>query len=70
MLLVFFVADDCVCQVPKAATDEMVARIRKTRPDTPLHFSIQPGGHGFDRPHGLTEPYIAEGIKFVRKYWP
>ncbi|KAH8878593.1 alpha/beta-hydrolase [Thozetella sp. PMI_491] len=55
--------------VVKPATDAMVARIRKAHPETPLLYSVQPGGHGFDSPHGLSEPYVAEGVEFVRKYW-
>lgn len=50
--------------------DEMVARIRKAHPETPLLYSVQRGDHGFDTGHGLTEPYIAEGVEFIHKYWP
>lgn len=50
--------------------DEMVARIRKAHPETPLLYSVQRGDHGFDTDHGLTEPYIAEGVEFIHKYWP
>jgi hypothetical protein len=56
--------------MPSKATDEMVARIRDARPETPLLYSVQPGDHGFDFLHGLDEPYIAEGIEFVTNYWP
>ncbi len=48
----------------------MVARIREARPEVPLLYSVQPGDHGFDLTHGLEEPYIAEGVSFVKKYWP
>jgi hypothetical protein len=56
--------------MPKYATDELVARIREKRPETQLLYSVQPGDHGFDAPHGLDEPYVAEGIELVTKYWP
>jgi hypothetical protein len=56
--------------MPKYATDELVARIREKRPETELLYSVQPGDHGFDATHGLNEPYIAEGIELVTKYWP
>ncbi|OAA64727.1 Alpha/beta hydrolase fold-3 [Niveomyces insectorum RCEF 264] len=56
--------------VPRAATDSMVERIRKVRPETPLLYSVQPGDHGFDEAHALDEPYVAEGLAFVTKYWP
>jgi len=58
-----------VLQVPREATDELVARIRKTRPETQILYSVQPGDHGFDLKHGLDVPYIAEGIEFIKKYW-
>ena len=47
-----------------------MARIGKAIPEAPILYSVQPGDHGFDLTHSLTEPYIAEGIAFVRKYWP
>ncbi|KAK3318885.1 Alpha/Beta hydrolase protein [Apodospora peruviana] len=57
--------------IPKESTDELVQRISKALPDTPLKYSVQTGGdHGFDAPMGLDEPFIAEGIEFVKKYWP
>lgn len=48
----------------------MVARIRESRPEAKVLYSVQPGEHGFDMYHGLEEPYIAEGIEMVTKYWP
>ncbi|CAM1503241.1 Fc.00g080170.m01.CDS01 [Cosmosporella sp. VM-42] len=48
--------------MPKAATDELVAKFRELRAEVPLLYSVQPGDHGFDGAHGLEEPYIAEGI--------
>lgn len=59
-----------IFQVPKKATDEMVAKIRKAHPETDFLYSVQPGNHGFDGNHSLNEPYIAEGVDFVSKYWP
>ena len=56
-------------QVPKYATDELVARIYRSKPEAELLYSIQPGDHGFDMCHNLDEPYIAEGIEMVRKFW-
>lgn len=47
-----------------------MARIREARPETQLLYGVQPGDHGFDKHHGLDEPYIVEGIEFVRQYWP
>jgi hypothetical protein len=55
--------------MPKHATDELVARIRKTRPETELLYSVQPGDHGFDMDDELDEPYIAEGIELVKTHW-
>ncbi|KFZ23672.1 hypothetical protein V502_01855 [Pseudogymnoascus sp. VKM F-4520 (FW-2644)] len=57
-------------RVPKESTDTMVARIRESRPEAQVLYSVQPGEHGFDMYHGLDESYIAEGIKMVTKYWP
>ncbi|KAK6068254.1 hypothetical protein SCUP515_09749 [Seiridium cupressi] len=56
-------------QVACAASNELIDRLRKSHPETPLLYSVQPGDHGFDSPHGLATPYIAEGIEFVRRYW-
>jgi hypothetical protein len=55
--------------MPKEATDQLVDRIRKTRPEVKLLYSVQPGDHGFDRNHELDEPYVAKGIELVTKYW-
>ncbi|KAM0817627.1 putative Alpha/beta-hydrolase [Seiridium cardinale] len=52
-----------------AASNELIDRLRKSHPETPLLYSVQPGDHGFDSPYGLATPYIAEGIEFVRRYW-
>ncbi|KAJ9144981.1 Alpha/beta hydrolase fold-3 [Pleurostoma richardsiae] len=60
--------DDSI--TPKPGTDQMVDMIRDVHPEVPLLYSIQPGDHGFDRGHGLSEPWVAEAMAFVRKYWP
>lgn len=48
----------------------MVRRIRAAHPEVPLHYTVQPGDHGFDVPFGLDEPWVAEGAEFVKKHWP
>lgn len=48
----------------------MVEMIREAHPEVPLLYSVQPGGHGFDGDHGLAEPWVAEAMAFVKKYWP
>ncbi|KAF2668488.1 alpha/beta-hydrolase [Microthyrium microscopicum] len=60
--------DDTI--VSKEASDELVKRIRNTHPNTPLLYSVQPGGHGFDNDHTLAEPWITEAMEFVQKHWP
>jgi hypothetical protein len=57
-------------QVPAAATNELVDRIKQAFPETPLLYSVQPGGHGFDTDHTLSEPWVAQGLEFTSKYWP
>ncbi|KAK9234104.1 Alpha/Beta hydrolase protein [Lipomyces kononenkoae] len=56
--------------MPKQATDEMVKKIKETRPEVPLLYSVQPGDHGFDKDHRLSDPWLAEAMAFVGKYWP
>jgi hypothetical protein len=48
----------------------MVERIRKTHPDVPVLYSVQPGPHGFDNDSTMSDPWVAEGLEFARKYWP
>ncbi|KAK3352529.1 Alpha/Beta hydrolase protein [Lasiosphaeria hispida] len=56
--------------VPKVSTDEMVARIKETHPETPVHYTVVPGGdHGFDNANGLDDEWVKKGVEFVRQYW-
>ncbi|KAM0415800.1 hypothetical protein ACHAPT_013261 [Fusarium lateritium] len=55
--------------VPKPVTDDFVSYIRDTHPGTPLIYSVQPGGHGFDVEHTQEEPWVMEGVEFARQYW-
>jgi hypothetical protein len=48
----------------------MVAKILESHPEAQVLYSVQHGEHGFDMCHGLDEPYIAEGIEMITKYWP
>ncbi|KAK9249786.1 Alpha/Beta hydrolase protein [Lipomyces tetrasporus] len=56
--------------MPKEATDEMVKKIKETRPEVPLLYSVQLGDHGFDMGHKLSEAWLAEAMAYVGKYWP
>jgi acetyl esterase/lipase len=56
-------------KMAKHIVDGLVAYIRETHPGTPLHYSVQPGNHGFDVSHTLEEPWVVEGAEFARKYW-
>ncbi|KAK9369863.1 Alpha/Beta hydrolase protein [Lipomyces kononenkoae] len=56
--------------MPKEATDEMVEKIKKIRHEVPLLYSVQPGDHGFDKDYKLCDPWLAEAMVFVGKYWP
>ncbi|KAH6982460.1 Alpha/Beta hydrolase protein [Ilyonectria destructans] len=55
--------------MPKPVVDDFVAYIRETHPGTPLLYSVQPGGHGFDVAHTQEKPWVVEGVEFARKYW-
>jgi acetyl esterase/lipase len=56
-------------QVPKPVADDLVSYIRETHPETPLVYSVQPGGHGFDVECTLEESWVVEGIGFAKRYW-
>lgn len=47
----------------------MVAAIRESHPDTPLHYTVEDGEHGLGADLGISEPWVAEGVAFVRTYW-
>ncbi|KAJ4204140.1 hypothetical protein NW759_014977 [Fusarium solani] len=55
--------------VPKPVVDDFMSYIRETHPGTPLIYSVQPGGHGFDVEHMQEEPWVVEGVEFARNYW-
>lgn len=56
-------------QVPKAGADVVVARIREALPETPVKYTVEPGPHLFDLECGLDEPWVKEGIEFLKKHW-
>ncbi|KAF5615206.1 alpha beta-hydrolase [Fusarium sp. NRRL 25303] len=56
-------------QVPKPVADDLVSYIRETHPETPLFYSVQPGGHSFDVECTLKESWVVEGIGFAKRYW-
>ncbi|KAK3369350.1 hypothetical protein B0T24DRAFT_681371 [Lasiosphaeria ovina] len=51
------------------AASELVQEIRAAHPDTPLLYSLQPSGHGFDVSHGMTEAWVQEGLRFTEQHW-
>ncbi len=57
-------------QVPKTAVDEMVDRIKEALPETPLHYTLEPGEHVFDMMSELDTPWVKDGLAFLNKYWP
>ncbi|KAK1836835.1 Alpha/Beta hydrolase protein [Podospora conica] len=55
--------------VVKEGADEVVERIREAVPGMPVKYTVEEGGHVFDLAVGLDEPWVEEGVEFVRKYW-
>lgn len=47
----------------------MVERIKEALPDMPVKYTVEEGGHVFDLCVGLDEPWVKEGLDFVRRYW-
>ena len=47
----------------------VVARIREALPETPVKYTVEPGPHLFDLECGLDEPWVKEGIEFLKKHW-
>lgn len=56
-------------QVAKEATDELVAKIQETHPDTKLKYTVEEGEHGLGVDLGITESWVADGVAFARQYW-
>lgn len=56
-------------QVVKEGADEVVERIRAALPGMPVKYTVEPGGHVFDLSVGLDEPWVEEGLGFVRRCW-
>lgn len=56
--------------VPKKAADEVVRRIRDKLPGVKVLYEPRSGGHMLDQGCGLEEGWIAEGLEFVREFWP
>lgn len=58
-------------------TKRFLEKLREVAPDAAVHTSFEDGDHGFDghapgdgKAATLDTPWVAEGIKFVEKYWP
>jgi len=56
-------------QVVKEGADEVVERIREVLPEMPVKYTVEEGGHVFDLSVGLDEPWVKEGLNFVRRHW-
>lgn len=54
----------CVC------SSRFVDRIRETHPDVPVLLNLEPGEHSFDVSTTMDEQWVADGLKFVDRYWP
>ncbi|KAL5585693.1 hypothetical protein FOVSG1_013385 [Fusarium oxysporum f. sp. vasinfectum] len=55
--------------MPLQVAKDVVGMVRKHHPTVPVHFSIQPGPHGFDLLFGTEEPWVKEGLAFTKQYW-
>lgn len=60
----------CAFQVPLEVSGNFVQKMKETKPDIPLLYSIQPGEHGFDAKVEFDERWVKEGCAFIDKYWP
>ncbi|KAK4194410.1 Alpha/Beta hydrolase protein [Triangularia verruculosa] len=55
--------------VAKAGTEEFIARLKAVHPKVEVKYTLKPGLHGFDALYGLDKPFIADGIKWTKKFW-
>lgn len=53
----------------KAATDELVARLKGAWAEGVVRYTVRPGEHGFDGHFGLEEGWVREGVEFVKGFW-
>lgn len=51
-------------------SSRFVDRIRETHPDVPVLLNLEPGEHSFDVSTTMDEQWVADGLKFVDRYWP
>ncbi|KAK4171501.1 Alpha/Beta hydrolase protein [Triangularia setosa] len=55
--------------VSKAGTEEFIARLKAVHPKAEVKYTLRLGLHGFDALYGLDKPFIAEGVKWVKRFW-
>ncbi|KAH8591248.1 Alpha/Beta hydrolase protein [Bisporella sp. PMI_857] len=56
--------------MPIATAENFVRKMKEVHPNTPVHFSIQPGSHGFDVSSSLNDDWVEKGCQFIKSYWP
>ncbi|OJD22839.1 hypothetical protein ACJ73_05809 [Blastomyces percursus] len=55
--------------IPWQQTEAWAAKLRKLKPEVPLHLTYQTGEHSFDHNHTMATPWLEEPLKFVQKFW-
>ncbi|ROV95018.1 hypothetical protein VMCG_08355 [Cytospora schulzeri] len=61
-------ADDTI--TPCVCSSKFVDKIRETHPEVPVLLNLEPGEHSFDVSMTMDEQWVADGLKFVDRYWP
>ncbi|KKZ62317.1 hypothetical protein EMCG_00391 [[Emmonsia] crescens] len=56
--------------IPWQHIEAWAAKLRKLRPEVPLHLAYQTGEHSFDNNYTMATPWLEEPLQFVQKYWP
>lgn len=58
--------------VPMQGTEAFVKLWRQVLPqrEDELHVNYESGSHGFDDAATVETPWVTEGLKFIKKYWP
>lgn len=50
-------------------SEKFIDKLKVVHPETPVHYTVQPGPHGFDAENVITDAWVKEGCDFIGKYW-
>ncbi|KAJ5813159.1 alpha/beta-hydrolase [Penicillium robsamsonii] len=56
--------------MPLDCAQQFVQDMKALHPETPFHYSLESGGHGFDLKSTLDDDWVKKGVDFIERFWP